>query len=234
MHEYAYMCLISLFNPRILLKPERIRFLACRFIEVVSSEFPLPQFHRSVQLRWIVALPVQFYNLVKQVLTTRKIPLLNFQMEHVVKSSADTAFISKEIATELFSKVLTSSESIPRLSKVSFQCAQAMFLYMNTDSIAFKANDNFVVESLDLLHVDGLWQILLETPSAAVVSVTVAFINALSAEANLSEKLKLDSEGVQKRFVDKCMQQLQVQSLSLPVLFSYNCLSSRIAASLLV
>ncbi|XP_033116308.1 ubiquitin carboxyl-terminal hydrolase 24-like [Anneissia japonica] len=122
--------------------------------------------------------------------------------------------LEAETQQQLFTQKLLKQDPAS-LSPKNFDCLKAYFESVNQNNQALrKSGPNLVVEKLDLLGLEFMWQVALENPNEEIASVAIHQLMKMYY-TGLAMKLKKDTISVHKRFIAECYKRLEEATVTL-------------------
>ncbi|XP_071953763.1 ubiquitin carboxyl-terminal hydrolase 24-like [Antedon mediterranea] len=122
--------------------------------------------------------------------------------------------LEAETQQHLFTQKLLKQDPAS-LSPKNFDCFKAYFETVNQNNQSLrKSGPNLVVEKLDLLGLEFMWQVALENPNEDIANVAIRQLMKMYY-TSLALKLKKDTISVHKRFIAECYNRLEDATVTL-------------------
>ncbi|XP_070196439.1 ubiquitin carboxyl-terminal hydrolase 24-like isoform X2 [Littorina saxatilis] len=117
--------------------------------------------------------------------------------------------LEMETQMQLFQKEILRLEP-SRLSEKGFHCFKCFFESVNLKEHRLKRNNNsLMVEKVELLGLDYLWEVCLHIPDEAIADSAIQLLLNMSYN-NLNPRLKKDPLTLHKKFISECYTRLEM------------------------
>ncbi|XP_052274227.1 ubiquitin carboxyl-terminal hydrolase 24-like isoform X2 [Dreissena polymorpha] len=122
--------------------------------------------------------------------------------------------LDNETQAKLFTNELLKMD-ISKLSENGFECFRTFFESVNKNDHRLKkegGGGQVIVEKTDLLGLDFLWQLCLNTPDETIASLAIQLLLNVSY-TNLASRLKKDAINLHKKFIHECKTRLELSMI---------------------
>ncbi|GFO40770.1 ubiquitin carboxyl-terminal hydrolase 24 [Plakobranchus ocellatus] len=122
--------------------------------------------------------------------------------------------IDPETQTHMFQKEVLKIDP-SKLSENGFKCFKCLFERVNQYEHRLKnASSSMVVEKVELVGLDYLWEICLHVPDEGIADQAIQMLLTLSY-TNLSPRLKKEPVSLHKKFINECYTRLETAMMGL-------------------